>query len=213
MDKGIMKTCQKIPSLIEKLEVRQRRKAKLRLYIENGVKRLFHNLPTGLLILLLLISIYVATWKVADTIALLTAPIPAFIPVIKCLVRVLLFMLTTLFVAGFLYLFGTPRKAREIESGLATAFKIPNEYLYRCPFLVSQWPIKGTTATEYTFWTRLIPLDHWNIPDNKQAVLWALCAHSDEKFKAGNQKHTVTIVASSGITPKERETPQDPLFM
>lgn len=190
-----------------------RRRAKLRLYIGNGIKQLFHSLPIGLFALLLLVTAFVATWKVADIIAPEMTSLPAIIVAIKWLARIVFFVLIALVAIGFLYLFGAPRKAREIENDIATAFSIPAECLHLRPFLVSQKPVKGTTATEYIFWSRWIPLEKWNKPDEKKAVLWALYAYSDEDFKVGEQKYTVTITAAPGVIPKEREAPKDPLFM
>lgn len=190
-----------------------RRQAKLQLYIANGAKRLFHNPLIGLLALLLLTATFVTGWGAAYTFAVLMAPLFFLVDAIKWLARILLFILTMLLVAGFLYLIGIPYKAREIENDLATAFKVSDERSYCGPFLVSRRPIKGTSAIEYIFWTRWIPLDQWNKTENKKAVLWALNSHSDKDFESGRKKYTVVIVAASGITPKERETPKDPLFM
>lgn len=191
-----------------------RHRAKLWLYTKNGVKKLFDRSPIGLLGLLLLISVFAVTWKTADIVAPLMAPLPILVPAIKWLVRILLFILIALLITGFLYLLGTPPKAREIENDLAAAFSIEKENLYRCPFLVSKKPVEGASKTaEYTFWGRWISPEVWNEPNNKSAVLWALAAYSSDSFRAGAQDYTVMIVATDGAVSEERDAPQDPLFM
>lgn len=190
-----------------------RRRAKQKLYILQGITRLFCSPFKVIPALLLLLSISIMAWKTADVAAALIPSFPAFVPLVTCSARVFFILIITLLTLAFLYLYGKPRKAREIENDLAAIFKIPNGCFYRCPFLTARKPVKGTKAIQYTLWSRWVPLDCWNRPEAKSAILWVLNAHSNGEFTAGKQKYTVTILAAPGITPEEREAPQDPLFL
>lgn len=191
-----------------------RKRAKQRAYIGNGIMKTTKP-PASVLAILVLMAIIVTTWKVSATFAVRLNITPALVPLVVYTLRVSSLLVALLLSIGFLYMLGTPHKAREIESDLAAVFGIAKSspLFYRCPFLVSCKPIKGTTAREYIFWSRWLALEKWNRPDTRKAVLWALHAHSTEDFAAGKHKYTVTILAAPGVVPEEREAPQDPLFM
>ena len=192
-----------------------RNRAKQRHYIGNGVKKLIASPLKGAPVLLLLMIAFLAAWKAANTFIPLITRVPILVPVITYAVRVLIPTVLLLLLAGFLWLLGNPAHSREIESDIATAFGIANiaALKYRRPFLISSKPIKGSTVTEYVFWSRWIDLDQWNKPERRKAVLWALNAHSGEEFSNGKKKYTVVIRAGSGAEPERREAPHDPLFM
>ena len=192
-----------------------RNRAKQRHYIGNGLKVLIASPLKGVLVLLFLAVAFLAAWRAADTFIPRITTIPLLIPVVVYAVRVLIPTVFLLLLAGFLWLLGAPAHAREIENDLAAAFGIAKTTAlnYRRPFLISSKPLKGSTVTEYVFWSRWIDLDQWNKPERRNAVLWALNAHSGEEFSNGKKKYTVVIRAGSGAEPERRETPHDPLFM
>lgn len=190
-----------------------RRRAQLWLYIRNGLVRLFTKPPVATLILLLLMTGIAAVWKATVVVAAHLITIPALVPVFIYTLRISLLLVVVLLVVAVLYLIGIPHKAREIENDLAAAFDITRSLFYRCPFLVACKPIEGTTAKEYVFWSRWINVEKWNRPETKQSILWALQANTVEDFTAGKGKYTITICAAPNVTPEERPTPQDPLFM
>lgn len=192
-----------------------RNRAKRFAYIRNGMAGLLAKPRTIILTTFFLVAVIVAAWKVSAAFAVRLNTIPALAPVMAYTLRVSSLLIVLLLFAGFLYLLGIPRRAREIENDLAAAFGITKSspLFYRCPFLVSTKPIKGTAAREYVFWSRWLALEKWNRPDTRKTILWALHAHSTEDFAAGKHKYTVTILAAPGVVPEEREAPQDPLFM
>lgn len=188
-----------------------RNRAKQRAYIGNGIRKF----PASALALLALIGAVAGIWSALPMLAAYLITIPPFVFVFVGAFRVSAILVATLLWAIFLYLIGRPRKAREIENDLATVFgvaKSSNSQFYRCPFLVSCRPVKGTAAKEFVFWSRWQALDRWNRPEIRQNVLWALDVSSEEDFSHGGKPYTVKIRAVSGAIPKERETPRDPLF-
>lgn len=188
-----------------------RNRAKLHAYIGNGIRRF----PANILALLALIAAVVGAWNTAPALAASFISVPVLALIFIYAARILALLVAALFWLLSLYIFGRPRKARESERDLAVVFgvaKTLNSLFYRCPFLVACRPVKGTAAKEYIFWSRWQNLERWNRPEIKQAVLWALNVHSEEDFAPGDKPYTVKIRAVSGAIPKERETPQDPLF-
>ena len=196
----------KIPS-----QLATRNRAKQRAYIGNGIRKF----PASALALLALIGAVAGIWSALPMLAAYLITISPFVFVFAGAFRVSAILVATLLWAIFLYLIGRPRKAREIENDLATVFgvaKSSNSQFYRCPFLVSCRPVKGTAAKEFVFWSRWQGLDRWNKPEIRQAVLWALNVHSEEDFTPGSKPYTVKIRAVSGAVPEKREFPKDPLF-
>lgn len=190
-----------------------RRRAKRRIYIRNGISKLFTKPTVVILMLLLIIAGIIVTWKATVVVAVHLITITALVPVFIYALRISISLVTVLLFTAFLYLFGMPRKASKIEADIADTFKIKKSStsFYRCPFLVSCKPVEGTTEKEYVFWSKWIDVKQWN--ERKGAVLWALYVRSDKDFEAGKGRHTVTIRAVPGVVPEERETPQDPMFM
>lgn len=137
-----------------------RNRAKQVAYTRNGASRLLSSPPTGILALLLLMVGIMAAWNAAAAFHAHMIAIPALVPVLVYVLRVSFALLAALLFTGFLYLFGTPRKAREIENDLAAAFGIARSspLYYRCPFLVACKPIKGTMTIQYIFWSRWVDL-------------------------------------------------------
>jgi hypothetical protein len=189
-----------------------RNKAKQRHYISMGIKKLIASPLKSIIVLSLMIIAFIATWKAADIFIPKMTTIPLLIPLVTYAARVLILTIHLLLMAGFLWLLGSPPKSREIDNDVAAAFGITSALYYRWPFLISKKSVKGSSVTEYVFWSRWIDLDQWNKPENRKAILWALNAHSDDNFTHGKQKYTVIICVGSGAEPQERETPQDPLF-
>ena len=189
-----------------------RNRAKLRAYIGNGIRKFPANIPA----LLALIAAVAGAWNMAPTLAASFITVPVLVPVFIYAARIVTLLVAALLFVGVLYLIGRPRKAREIERDLAGAFGITlsSPLFYRCPFLVSCRPVKGTAAKEFVFWSRWQDLARWNKPEIRRAVLWALNVHSEEEFSPGSKPYTVKIRAVSGAIPEEREAPppQDPLF-
>lgn len=187
-----------------------RTRAKQRAYIESGIRKF----PVNVLALLVLMGTIIVVWNMAPMFAAHFNTIPAFVPVFVYALRISGLLAVVLLFVGSLYLLGKPHRTREIENDLAVVFGVvrPSPLFYRCPFLVACNPVKGTTAKEYVFWSRWQNLERWNRPEIRQAVLWALNVHSEEDFAPGDKPYTIKIRAVSGAIPKERETPQDPLF-
>ncbi len=187
-----------------------RNRAKQRAYIVSGARKF----PANVFALFALIAAVVVVWNIAPMFATHFNTIPTLAPIFIYALRISGLLMVVLLFAGSLYLLGKPHRAREIENDLAVVFGVvrPSPLFYRCPFLVACNPVKGTTAKEYVFWSRWQNLERWNRPEIKQAVLWALNVHSEEDFAPGDKPYTVKIRAVSGAIPKERETPQDPLF-
>lgn len=189
-----------------------RNRAKLYLYIQNGIKKLLAYPIFGVLVLFFFATVVLVMLRVTE---IFTTKVMAGFPFTSVVVLAAKILLTCVFilVAGaFLYLIGTPNKAKEIERDLSEVFDTTREY-YRTPFLVSCQSVKKGSAKEYVFWSRWIDLERWNRPENKEAVLWTLYIRSYEEFRPGSKKHTVAIKAGPGIEAEERETPKDPLFM
>lgn len=189
-----------------------RNKAKQRHYISEGIKKLIASPLKSIIVLSLMMITLIAAWKAADTFIPRMTTIILLIPVVTCAARVLILTIFLLLMAGLLWLLGSPPKSREIDNDVTAAFGITSVLYYRRPFLISKKPVMGSFVTEYVFWSRWIDLDHWNKPENRKAILWALNAYSDDNFAHGKQKYTVMIRAGSGVEPQEREIPQDPLF-
>ena len=189
-----------------------RHRAELRAYIwGNGVRN-----AASVLVLFALLAAVAGAWNMAPTLAASFITVPVLVPVFIYAARIVTLLVAALLFVGVLYLIGRPRKAREIERDLAGAFGITlsSPLFYRCPFLVSCRPVKGTAAKEFVFWSRWQDLARWNKPEIRRAVLWALNVHSEEEFSPGSKPYTVKIRAVSGAIPEEREAPppQDPLF-
>ena len=187
----------------------RRARAKMRYRCGMGAKQLIRK-PWKNIPVLVLVILFVIAWKMRGVIISHFTAIPFMVPLATVAVSAFIPLFFLLLVGVLLSTLGRPRRGKEIEDDVASAFKIKDEDNYKAPFLISKEPVKGSDATVYVFHSRWLDLDHWN--KNREAILWALNAHSDEAFTNGKKKYTVVLRASSGAERKEREVMVDPLF-
>ena len=190
----------------------ERRRIKQGAYAINGLKKLFHSPPISVLFAAIMCIIPLLLWELADAITPFIPSISLLVPVINWSARFLFEALFILALLGVLYLLGTPHKAKEAEIALARAFQIKPDVFFSTPLLIHTKQIKGTKVEEFIFWSRWIPLEKWNEAGVKTAILSPLGYYSTDAFVCGKQKYTVCIKAILGTVPKDRQTPQDPLF-
>lgn len=197
--------------LTRNMKMRERRRAVVRTRLWQGILRLFRQ-PWTIIFPLLLVLAAALAWRYRTAVPLPGNTIPELAELWQIVLAALVIVFAALSLCGILVLLGTPRKAREIENGLADALSIPAEKDYRCPILVSCTKVKGTTAREYVFKSKQMNIERWNEKGTRDKILWVLNGHSDEPFTYGKRKYTIVIRIGAGRVPKEKESPQDPLF-
>lgn len=186
-----------------------RRRAKMRAYIGNGAGKLISKPAVSVPALLaLLVFVAAIIWQVPIVLADRLNTFPRLVPIFVYALRAFILLVSVLLILGGLYLIGTPHKAKKIESNLAIIFKIGDNEMYRCPFLVCCK--KVGTAREYVFKSEYIAVGDWNY--KKQDILHTLNLYSSYEFAEGTKPYTIVIHAVSRTLTKERETPRDPLF-
>lgn len=190
----------------------ERRRIKQWAYTTNGLKKLFRIPLVGVLFAALMCIIPLLLWELADTVTPLVPSISLLVPVINWSARVLFETLYVLVLLGVLYLLGTPNKAKEAEIACARAFQIKPDAFFSTPLLIQMQKNKGERTVEFIFWSKWIDYQRWNETGVKSAILSPIGFRSTGDFMQGKQNYTVHIKAIPGATPKERATPQDPLF-
>ena len=183
-----------------------RNRAKQLHYSREGIKKLLASPLKGILLILILIIAFIAAWETVDAFIPSMITVPLLVPVITYTIRALIPAIILLLLAGFLFWFGKPKNAREIESDVAAAFGVTKDSnRYKRPFLISSKPVKGSDVTEYVFWSRWINVEIWNKQEYRDALLGALNAHSIEDFTNGeNNRRIIVIRVGSGATPVDR---------
>lgn len=193
------------------MEAQKKRRAVVRTRLWQGILRLFRQ-PWTIIFPLLLVLAAVLAWHYRTAVQLPGNTIPELAELWQIVLASLVIVFAALFLCGLLTLLGTPPKAREIEKGIADALGLTDRENYKHPFLVSCTRIKGTTAKEYVFSSKWVNIERWNEKNTKDKILWVLNGHSDEPFTHGKRKYTIVGRIGAGRVPKERESPQDPLF-
>ena len=160
--------------------------------------------------LVLLCGVFVFIWNTRN---MLVQPFhnsnPLLSTVCSYLIIVFIPMFFLLLLAGLLFLFGTPFRAKAIEASLLQ-IGLSNRYGH-APALISRKHVKNTSVSVLMFYSPAVGMERWE--KQKSEVQDALNLHFVEPIKYGGRKasnrNIIVITATSGVAIRREDTLYD----
>lgn len=192
-----------IKKRIRNLEIQKRNRALGRYRIQRGLRMLFLK-PWTLIVPLLLIAFSALVCHNVDKIPLPGNTIPEMIPLWRISIALLTITLAALLLCGLLVMLGTPAKARSTEAALVHIALVDRYGIG--PALVSKQRIKGTSATEITFYSRGIAKERWE--QRQSDIEDVLTCHFVAPIQYGRNSNYIVLTVAPGV----RDQRSEPLY-
>ena len=208
-----------------KVEIRNRAKTWSRIAegLRGMVKKPYKAIPIAALIIALVIALNIRDDYVEQ---LITTEF--IVPIFSMIAAVALSIFTLALIIGVITFIGTPKDAKNIDYGIASALKINEKDEYKEPFLKSRRPahesdksITNKNIVDFIFWSRWVPIDEWKKELHLPAILSALDVTKESLVDIKNGKkiigkgkdpHIIIVRIDVNYSSDDVQPPSDPLF-